>query len=191
MAGNDRRTRVLQAAVDLIAENGVRGLRLEDVADRADVALSLIYYHFGNRIDLLRAVFRYANEVTTVPLMNATPGATARQLLERSLVREVRGKSARANAIVWNELNATAVFIPELQDEVRQTTRTWVEGLEELIRQGQVDGSVRLDVDPTDEAQILAHLLDGLLTQWLVGSLTAPRAQTLIRQAIRSGLSPD
>jgi len=190
MGATDRRTKVLRASLDLIAENGVRGLRLEDVAERADVALSLIYYHFGNRIDLLRAVFRYANEQAASTDIFAASGRSGYDRLEAGMLGEMRGNSVRANAVVWNELTASAVFEPELRDEVTETTRSWVQGIEDTIRSGQADGSIRADVDPADEAEIVASVLDGLSTRWVSGSISAARARTLLKQAIRQHLAP-
>ena len=189
MGTTDRRTKVLQASVDLIAENGVRGLRLEDVAARAGVALSLIYYHFGNRIDLLRAVFRYANDEASSTNVGVANGASGYDRLEAGMLGELKGASVRANAIVWNELTASAVFEPELRTEINQTTQSWVRGIEGSIRAGQADGSIRSDVDATDEAEVLANLLDGLSSRWISGSISAARARTLLRQTMRRHLA--
>jgi AcrR family transcriptional regulator len=190
MGTTDRRTKVLQASLELIAENGVRGLRLEDVAERAGVALSLIYYHFGNRIDLLRAVFRYANEQASSTGISAASARSGYDRLEAGMLGELRGAHVRANAIVWNELTASAVFEPELREEVNQTTRSWVRGIEDTIRAGQADGSIRADVDATDEAEILANLHDGLSTRWVSGSISSARARALLSRAIRQHLDP-
>jgi AcrR family transcriptional regulator len=189
MAAINRRTKVLRAALDLIAESGVRGLRLEDVAARADVALSLIYYHFGNRIDLLRAVFDYANEQASSTAIFAESSGSGLERLESGMLGELRGGGARRNAIVWNELIASSVFEPELRPQVTETTRSWIRGIEETIRSGQSDGSIRADVDATDEAEILANLLDGLATRWIAGSISAGRARALLLQAIRQHLA--
>lgn len=189
MVSTDRRTRVLRSSLELIAENGVRGLRLEEVAERADVALSLIYYHFGNRIDLLRAVFRYANEQAASTEMFAAAGQSAYDRLEAGMVGEFRGRGARANAVVWNELTASAMFEPELRDEVVESTRSWIRGVEDTIRSGQADGSIRVDLDPADAAEIVASILEGLSTRWVSGSITASRARALLEQAIRQILA--
>ena len=46
----------------MIARRGVRGLRVEQVAAEAGVAVSLIYYYFDNRNGLVRATLEHANE---------------------------------------------------------------------------------------------------------------------------------
>ena len=45
-----------RAAIELLGERGVlAGLNMRQVAERAGVARSLLYYHFGSRQDLLRS----------------------------------------------------------------------------------------------------------------------------------------
>ena len=58
----DRRAAILDAAIKVIARRGVRGLRVEQVAGEAGVAVSLIYYYFDNRNGLVRATLEHANE---------------------------------------------------------------------------------------------------------------------------------
>lgn len=45
----DRQSLILEAAVRVIARNGVRGLRVEELASEAGVSTALIYYHFKDR----------------------------------------------------------------------------------------------------------------------------------------------
>src|SRR3954469_3887318 len=43
------RARVLDAAMEVLADQGVDGVTMQAVAERADVALRTIYNHFANR----------------------------------------------------------------------------------------------------------------------------------------------
>jgi AcrR family transcriptional regulator len=58
--GTRRRARTRQkltdAAAVLIAEKGVSGLRIQEITDRADVALGSFYNHFESKEDLVEAV---------------------------------------------------------------------------------------------------------------------------------------
>ncbi|MBK0869095.1 TetR family transcriptional regulator [Saccharopolyspora sp. HNM0986] len=53
----DRRTRIIDAALATIAEDGVAGTSHRKVAARADVPLGSMTYHFADREELLRAAF--------------------------------------------------------------------------------------------------------------------------------------
>ena len=58
--GSRRRARTRQkltaAASVLIAEKGVAGLRIQEITERADVALGSFYNHFGSKEELVEAV---------------------------------------------------------------------------------------------------------------------------------------
>jgi AcrR family transcriptional regulator len=54
--GRATRERILTIAAGLIAENGVSGLRLDDVERAAGVGRSQLYHYFANRDDLVRSV---------------------------------------------------------------------------------------------------------------------------------------
>jgi AcrR family transcriptional regulator len=50
------RRRLISAAIELIAEKGVEGLRLREIADRADIGFGSFYNHFDSKEDLVEAV---------------------------------------------------------------------------------------------------------------------------------------
>jgi AcrR family transcriptional regulator len=54
--GRATRERIVQAAAELVAENGVAGTSLDDVRERARASKSQLYLYFAGRDDLLRAV---------------------------------------------------------------------------------------------------------------------------------------
>ncbi len=57
-----RREAILQASATAIAQRGVRGLRVSDVAEVAGVSPGLLYYHFKDRGGLLAAALTYIND---------------------------------------------------------------------------------------------------------------------------------
>jgi AcrR family transcriptional regulator len=48
--------RVLEATEALCAEVGLESVSIRDIAKRADVSISVIYHHYGSKIELLKAV---------------------------------------------------------------------------------------------------------------------------------------
>lgn len=55
-----RRTQLIDSAIDAIAELGLPKASLAEVAKRAGVTKTTIFYHFDNRDDLIREVFTAA-----------------------------------------------------------------------------------------------------------------------------------
>lgn len=60
--GSDRRQQILEAALDLFAEQGLAGATSKDIAERAEVTHGLIYFYFKTKEDLYKAAFEYALE---------------------------------------------------------------------------------------------------------------------------------
>lgn len=63
----ERRERIITAALDLIAEEGVAGTSHRKVAARAGVPLGSMTYHFGGMDELLREAFtRFSSSIVAV-----------------------------------------------------------------------------------------------------------------------------
>jgi AcrR family transcriptional regulator len=59
--------RVLEATEALCAEFGLESVSIRDIARRAGVSISVIYHHYGSKIDLLKAViYRRLNEFFSI-----------------------------------------------------------------------------------------------------------------------------
>jgi len=57
MTRGETPTKVLDAAETLFAERGYHGVSLRQIAQAAEVAVSLVQYHFGNKEEVFVAVF--------------------------------------------------------------------------------------------------------------------------------------
>jgi AcrR family transcriptional regulator len=185
----DRRRAILDAAIKVIARRGVRGLRVEQVAAEAGVAVSLIYYYFDNRNGLVRATLEHANERAATTARAGDGGATGREKAAASLLAELDdGESVRDTSVVWGEVLASAMFEPELRDQLREASETWTDLVAGAIREGVEDGSISGDVDAHACAERLTALVDGLSSRWLAGLVTRERARELLAAAIAAEL---
>jgi AcrR family transcriptional regulator len=188
----DRKTAILDAAIAVIARNGVRGLRVEDVAETAGVAVSLLYYHFGTRSGLVRAALDHANERAASQYARAAEEGCGYGAVRRMLLSEFDDvPHVRETSVVWSEVLASAVFDAELRDQLRAANETWVALVARRIGDGQGDGSVRSDCDRWACAECLTSLVDGLSARWFAGLLDRDRACELLDRAISRTLRPD
>ena len=69
-APEETRWRLLQAATEVFAEVGYRAATTREIARRAEVNLASIHYHFGDKAELYREVFR-------LPFLNECNGFAA------------------------------------------------------------------------------------------------------------------
>lgn len=178
----DNRSAILAATVRLIAEHGVRGLRIEDVAKTAEVSPGLLYYHFDSRAGLIGAALEAAADAAPSMMLANGHGATGYEQVESALLAELDDDpSVRDYAVVWGEISATAVFEDELRAPVAKVWRRWRSLVAGALDRGVTDGSVKSAVQPEQTADMLITFVDGLCTRWLTGSLKRAKALDLLR----------
>jgi len=181
----------LEAAVRVIAQHGVRGLRVETLAAEAGVSTALIYYHFQNRAGVLRRALDHVNDRAALYTESAFTETDPRAQLEQMLLLEFQNSpKIRENSIAWGELRASAVFADELREPLRTTTQRWADDVESLIRQAQDSGLADPKVSPADAAERLTALVEGLSERWLSGSMSIERARGLLVGAISVEIDP-
>jgi AcrR family transcriptional regulator len=188
----DRKTEILEAACRVIARRGVRGLRMEELAEEAGVSVALIYYHFDGRENLLRRTLEYVHERAadyTTP--NAGRSLSGAEGLIAALAGEIQDDARiRQNSAVWGELRASAWFDAALREPVARLTEEWIVWIADQIRAIQEQGPGVGATDARASAERLTALVEGVSGRWLTGSLTVEHAQQLIRDGIERELAP-
>jgi AcrR family transcriptional regulator len=79
-----RRTQMLEAAMETIAERGLCDTRIADVADRAGLSPALVVYYFGSKESLLTEALAYAEDIFYIEAFRELTG------IERASERLVR-----------------------------------------------------------------------------------------------------
>jgi AcrR family transcriptional regulator len=180
-----RRTQILEAAVRVIAQDGVRGLRIEKLAAEAGVSTALIYYHFKDRGGVLHAALEHINHRAQNYTDQAFADNDPRAQVEHMLLLELQNTDdVRETSIAWGELRASAVFNPDLREPLNATTRAWNTDIETLIRQAKDTSTIHPGIDSSAAAERLTALVEGLSERWHSGSITFDRARELLTEAI-------
>ncbi|MGW6394195.1 TetR/AcrR family transcriptional regulator [Streptomyces sp. NPDC055103] len=185
-----RSTQILEAAARLIARRGVRGLRVEELAEEAGVSTGLIYYHFKDRTGILRHTLEFINaraERYTAARAGTTEPLGPLEELEQVLLLELQDTpEVRENSTAWGELRASAVFDPVLREDLARATLVWVQEVAGLL--GQVR-PLAPAAGLAAAAERLTALLEGLSMRWLSGGLTIDHARTLMAEAVETELA--
>ncbi|MFD9375355.1 TetR/AcrR family transcriptional regulator [Streptomyces sp. NPDC059999] len=186
----DRQSLILEAAVRVIARNGVRGLRVEELAAEAGVSTALIYYHFKDRAGLIQRTLAFISDRATGYTDEALDDSEdARGVLLQLLLSELQDTTrVRENSIAWGELRASAIFDTDLRETLADSTRTWNRDTADSIMDAQVAGLADPRAVPLDVAERLTALVEGLSERWLSGSLALDRARNLIAGALDAEL---
>jgi AcrR family transcriptional regulator len=172
------RERILQAAVELIAERGIGGARIAQIARAAGVSTALVHYHFNTRETLLTETLDYAFDVASAvhlrpPDENGGDGSAAKRLAE-VVEQSLPGTDpARREWQLWAELWLGAARDPSLRPIAAQMYaryRTWIAA---AIAEGIAAGEFA-DVDPVKTADLAMAVIDGLGLRVLLGDPAMP-----------------
>jgi len=132
------RERILGAAVDRIASDGIDAVRIARIAMDAGVSTALVHYHFATREALLAEALAYSFELAGDAHI-ADPGdATATERL-RDMIEQclpLPGVQEERDWVLWVELWLRAVRHPELRPTAAHLYARMHEWLREAIEAG-------------------------------------------------------
>lgn len=118
----DRRSRIIDAALDVIAEKGVAGTTHRRVAARADVPLGSMTYHFHSMDELLREAFARFAESGSDRFGRALAAAGTQEEAQSVVVGLITGVADGPSLVLTHELYTLAAREPAF----RQITRDWM-----------------------------------------------------------------
>lgn len=194
---SEKLAKILTAATTCIARNGVRGMRVNDVAAEAGVSPGLLYYHFTDRAGLLAATLEHINKQVGKDdsAASAEPRDPDRHFRHLLLDEIQDDADIRRNSVAWNELRACAVFEEDLAGPLARTTAEWNQAIAAAIaatregtgtRDGTGAGSAtgQGQEDTAITAEILTSLVEGISGRWLNGTISTDHARALLTTAI-------
>ncbi|GHE94297.1 TetR/AcrR family transcriptional regulator [Streptomyces fumanus] len=166
-----RRDRILDAALDLIAEEGVAGVSHRKIASRAGVPLGSMTYHFDGMDEVLRAAFRRFTD-HIVAVFDAHLAAPADREEARAAVADLvhrLSEGSRRDLVLTQELYTLAARRPAY----RELTHEWM---------GRSRVHLEKHFDP-DTARQLDALIEGLTLHRALAA--APHGRALTLEAVR------
>jgi AcrR family transcriptional regulator len=158
------RERIVDAALDQLAEGGYASASVAIVARRAGVATGTVYRHFPSKADLLAEVFRRASqrEVDVLRAMSDRDLPIADRLTAwvEAFVRRALAEPTRAYALIAEPVD------PAVERERLTFRRAYADLFESALH----DGVKRHEIAPLD-ARLTAAAIVGALAEALVGPL--------------------
>ena len=165
----DRRRRILDAAVRVFARRGYHGSRVGDIATEAGVAHGLLYHYFSSKDEVLETVFRenFGQLLERFRAVEAAAEPASEKLegIAKILLRTWRNDPDLVTVMVRDVARS-----PQLQaqvDEVREAFAI----VQRVIEEGQADGTFRADLDARLASWIVYGGLEEVLTGWVLGQL--------------------
>ena len=190
--------RILEAACDLIAAEGIDEVRIARVAMRAGASTALVHHYFSTREELLEQALIHSFELAGDERFQKPAGVTetATQALARGISECLPFPGAQERDwVLWVELWLRGVREPELRPVAARLYARYRDWMADLIRAGVASGEFRADVDVGAVADVAMALLDGVGVRALMRDPTmdVEAARKLVRERLATelGLDPD
>ncbi|MEV7970099.1 TetR/AcrR family transcriptional regulator [Sphaerisporangium sp. NPDC088356] len=168
----ERREQILLAACQVMAEVGLRSLRVGDVAKRAGTSHGTVHYYFDTKRELVHEAFAFNFRRSLDrrrPILDAAGDPLSR--LRAFVDSYLPGDDPETVLAwrVWIELWNEALREPGLRELNERVYGEWRRVVAGILRDGQHRGQFR-EGDAVDTANVLIGMIDGLAIQVLLGS---------------------
>jgi TetR/AcrR family transcriptional regulator len=172
-SGEERREEIIQAVLELAAEQGVKQLSAQAIADRVGIAQPTVFRHFKTRDAILRAVMETVGTAmlavaTAVLAGRGSADQRLRQLLQRQL--EFISRRRGVPRVLFSE--RLHHEDPELKAVVRRVMDNYTGKIADLVAAGQAEGRFRAQLEPRETAIMIVALIQGLVMRWSISDFT-------------------
>ncbi|MEA3002724.1 MAG: hypothetical protein QOH81_1512 [Sphingomonadales bacterium] len=143
---------ILDVARQEFADKGLSGARIDEIAERTNTSKRMIYYHFGSKEGLYRAVLeeaytRIRETETAVPIDRM--GAEEALKANVRLTFDYHHQHPEFVRLVMNENMHHGEFIKDVTG-IERRNESVIRVLGEIIAKGRDEGVFRGDLDPID-----------------------------------------
>jgi AcrR family transcriptional regulator len=187
----EKRRRILDAAVRVFARRGFHASRVGDIAEEAGVAHGLLYHYFASKDEVLETVFRenWAELLARFEQVEASdePADDKLRGIVKILLRTWRNDPDLVTVMV-REVGRSAHLASQIEDIGKGFA-----AIERVIGQGQAEGVFRAELDPRLASWVVYGGLEEILTGWVMGRLPdgdeeVARAERTIVDVVLGGL---
>lgn len=170
---------IIDAAVEVIAENGYHASQVAKIAKKANVADGTIYLYFKNKEDILVSVFKEKmGKFIEATVKAIETKETASEKLLTLIEMHFRQLSESPHLAIVTQLELRQSK-QELRHEINKVLKSYLDVIDEIIAQGIKENEIRKEVNPKLIRQMIFGTLDETVTTWVMKS----QRYDLVRQA--------
>lgn len=190
--GEQKRTQILDAAAEVIAERGYAGTTLAEIAARAGTHAGSLYYHFASREELVEEVLqrgvRLAHAHVRAAVAALPDGTSARDRLSAA-VREHLRFQLETSSYARAAARATGNVPDDMRARINASFRLYGRYLDGLVADAVQAGAV----DPAVDRHALRMLVIGAANwapEWFRpdGALSAEQVADLLDRMLFRGV---
>jgi AcrR family transcriptional regulator len=174
-AADDKRERLLTAALDLFESRGFDAVAVPEIAARAGVAVGTVYRYFETKEALVNALYRHwKGAYNRMVLAQLPDGIDARETFSLYWRRMMLFARNHPGAVRFMDLHHHAAY---LDAESRAMSRSYAQVAADFVRAGR-DAGVMRNLDPVMVVALMWGAAAGLTKFSASGALTVDVAMT-------------
>jgi TetR/AcrR family fatty acid metabolism transcriptional regulator len=164
----DKRRRIIDAAVEVFAEKGFFGARVSEIADAAGVADGTIYLYFKSKDDILISLFEEKmGEILARFVHELKELDDPEEKMRRYIVEHLKlvAEQPKLMQVLTVELRQSARFMKEYSP---QAFARYLALVGSILEDGQKKGTFRKNLDPAVFRRALFGALDEISLEWVL-----------------------
>lgn len=158
----------MNAAVKVFAEQGFHQATISKIAGEAGVADGTIYLYFKNKKDILSHFFNHTTRQVFDRFRQAVDQEASAEDKLRALIRThlTEFQKYRDLAVVFQREALLARHVNE--DDIKAITRMYMDILEEIIRLGQRENTIRKTIPRGLAKRFILGAVNEVINTWVV-----------------------
>jgi len=164
---SERQTEIIDTSIEIIANKGIQGLTIKNLAKEIGISEPAIYRHFSSKSDILIHILdnfkQMASFMGDMMQSNSSPALDKIEFMFSRIIEIFMETPSYLSVIFSEEIfknNET------LQQKVVEIMNHNEATIEQIIKQGQENGEIRDDIDGISLALIVMGSLRFKVKQW-------------------------
>ncbi|WP_347862622.1 TetR/AcrR family transcriptional regulator [Salimicrobium sp. PL1-032A] len=159
---------IIDAAVEVIAENGYHSSQVSKIAKRAGVADGTIYLYFKNKEDILVSLFQekmgqFIEKIQNATTARQTPSEKLHTLIETHF--EQLSKDYHLAVVTQLELRQSN---KELRMKINSVLKKYLDVIDDIVEEGIRKEVFRENINRKLVRQMIFGTIDEVVTNWVM-----------------------
>jgi len=165
----ERKREIVEATLELTAEQGIKRVTTQAIADRVGIAQPTVFRHFKNRDAIFATVIGWIAENLFKAISAGTnPDDPADEKLRLLIQRQLTfiSQHRAIPKVLFSDL--LHLESPQLKAALQQVMQRYSQRVTELLHEGVQTGRLREDLDAEETARYVTALIQGLVLRWSI-----------------------
>lgn len=161
---NERKNQIMQAAIKVFAENGIKLTKISMIAKEAGVSHGLLYHYFSSKEEVLHQSIEWAMETATVQENMASLNTIEISALEKiKLFTQFAFQESNSDVFrVVQHIEKTEDVPENTKALVRNAGQIYIEMFFPLFKHGQENGEI-IEGDTKEIVNIFLSVISGVI----------------------------